>query len=292
MEIKSRNRPEDAQILQLRELEKSCRLRDGQTTPIPLNTWMNFNPGMKSCFLLYAGERLVSFLNVFAPEAREAEVYAVTHPEFRRRGYFAALLREAEAELKRCGVSRILLVCEKMSRDGQETARRLGGRLQHSEYRLKFEGAPETAPPGRLRLEEAGPGDLKAISALDVRIFGSDPEVSLSMLGKTLEDPKNRTFSVFLGEKRIGLCNAGLREDGISIFGLGIAPEHQGMGYGRDMLLLLLGKLREYPGRDITLEADSENQAALRLYRSSGFTEITRFDYYEYISRGSGKDGI
>lgn len=292
MTIKSQCRPEAAQIPELREMEKACRLRDGETTPIPLDSWMNWNPGMKSCFLLYAGERLVSFLNVFAPEAREAEIYAATHPEFHRRGYFTALLREAEAELKRCGVSRILLVCEKMSRDGQETARRLEGRLHHSELRLRYEGnvAFDASSSGRLRLEKAGPEDLEEISALDVRIFGSDPEISLSMLGKTLEDPKNMTFSAFLGRERIGVCNAGFREDGISIFGLGIAPECQGMGYGREMLLLLLGRLREYPCRAVTLEADSENPAALRLYRSSGFVDTTRFDYYEYTSRENGAD--
>lgn len=57
-------------------------------------------------------------------------------------------------------------------------------------------------------------------------------------------------------------------------------PARQGRGYGRQMLLDAVTTLREGGWPRITIEAATENEHALGLYRSCGFDVIARYDYH------------
>jgi mycothiol synthase len=64
-------------------------------------------------------------------------------------------------------------------------------------------------------------------------------------------------------------------EDGVEgeIYVLGVHPEHAGAGIGRSLLRAGLDRLRERRVDRVTLYVEEDNAAAVRLYRSEGFTD-------------------
>ena len=96
-------------------------------------------------------------------------------------------------------------------------------------------------------------------------------------------DPSNRE-QVYLGVEHpkdglIGFVN--LREidwvNRVAKLGMLIAASHQGQGYGREALSLLLRYgLHELNLRRIELEVRADNQRAIALYRAAGFREEGR----------------
>jgi diamine N-acetyltransferase len=63
-------------------------------------------------------------------------------------------------------------------------------------------------------------------------------------------------------------------EGGWKVFRLMIDREHQGQGYGRAALELVIERLASQPGcREIFISYHDDNHAARRLYASLGFVE-------------------
>ena len=65
------------------------------------------------------------------------------------------------------------------------------------------------------------------------------------------------------------------------ILNLAIAPESQGKGHGREMLMHLLETGKRLGAQDAFLEVRSSNRIAVRLYDTIGFHQVgLRSDYY------------
>jgi ribosomal protein S18 acetylase RimI-like enzyme len=73
-----------------------------------------------------------------------------------------------------------------------------------------------------------------------------------------------------------------LRRDGdtAGIYGFVIEPSRQGRGIGRAALRRACEQLRADGARRIGLEVDVQNDRALGLYTSVGFTSVATADYY------------
>jgi ribosomal-protein-alanine N-acetyltransferase len=65
------------------------------------------------------------------------------------------------------------------------------------------------------------------------------------------------------------------------ILNIAIAPERQGLGFGRTFIHFLLETARHHGADTAFLEVRPSNRAALRLYDSMGFNQVgLRHDYY------------
>jgi diamine N-acetyltransferase len=69
------------------------------------------------------------------------------------------------------------------------------------------------------------------------------------------------------------------------ISNLMIAAGHQGQGYGRAALQVLIPQLRQKGCRELWVGYASDNEAARRLYRSLGFTEVGLDDEGDRVAR-------
>ena len=266
----------------VRALEQICRAHDGLKGTVFLSNEINFSKEIDSFYLLYEEERLVSFVALFIPMPKEAEVSAFTLPEYRRIGCFSTLLQSAGEELKKFGISRILFVNEPQSADAVSAAKHYGAKYEYSEYLLTYDRSTQREKPAErngLRLERAVPSATEEMAKLSVAFFHDEFSEALSIVSKSMQSPEIECWCAFLDSRMVGLCNVNLEGDSISIFGLGIDPEFQGKGYGRQMLGLLLDRLTAREEREITLEVSSTNEAAYRLYITSGFRVETQFDY-------------
>jgi mycothiol synthase len=67
------------------------------------------------------------------------------------------------------------------------------------------------------------------------------------------------------------------------IYMLGVDPDHQGKGVGKQVLLAGLSHLKSKGIRIVELTVDSENKAACALYRSMGFEAWKSSLWYEKV---------
>ena len=244
-----------------------------------LSNEINFDQNINCFYLLYDEKKLVSFLSLFIPMRNEAEISAYTLPEFRNKGYFHLLFQKAIAELQKYDIIKVLFVHEPSSESAKPVLHSLGAKDAYSEYLLVYH--PDTAQKAdhRLRLELAKQSDLPEMAALDCSVFDDSYDEALSILSKSLGSPKTKVYCAFLKDKVIGSCTANMEGSNVCIFGLGISPEYQNKGYGREMLNLLLGQLTQHKSGEISLEVSSTNAAAYHLYITSGFHPKTQYDY-------------
>lgn len=79
--------------------------------------------------------------------------------------------------------------------------------------------------------------------------------------------------------------------DELHLLNLTIAPEAQGLGYGRALLARVVGMAAERGLPSLLLEVREGNPRARRLYAAAGFAEVGRRRGY-YPARGGREDAI
>lgn len=264
------------------ELEKDCNEYDQLKGSVFLDTSLNFNQSIHSVFLLYEHQMLISMLSMFIPSHVEVEISAMTRPECRQKGYFKALLSQAIAELRIHNIPEILFVCERPSISGKQVLDVLKAGLEHTEYYMGLVRVDQAhVERNRLSLFKPKLRDLETIVELSIKIFEDDYEDSKSLIENCLNSETREQFLASLDDKVIGLVSVNhLDVEEASIFGLGILPEFRGKGYGKELLSLILENLWSQGKAQITLEVDSTNDRALRLYQTMGFRIELAYDYY------------
>jgi len=281
--IKVLNKTNKEVIKQIKEVEIACKAYDKTNGSITLDTSLNYDQEMKSLFLFYADNILVSVLSIFMPLANQAEISGFTLPEHRRKGYFKELLNKAIEELKNYEKIDLLFVCEPQSVDGKEFIRKYGAKLDFTEYFLRYKGFQVEAGKRHfpeIKLQEAGLTDLDAIIDLSRQIFNDEYENAKSIIEKSIKAGDRTQYLAILNGHPIGIGAVSIERDEASIFGLGISPQFQGKGFGKELLNLILNDLKNKNIKNIVIEVDSNNKNAFHLYCKCGFEAETSFDYY------------
>lgn len=283
MIIKSYNKPDEKIINEIRKLEEICKKYDGIKKDIYLDYSINFNDGMKSLFLLYEHSKLISLLSMFVPTQKEAEISAYTLPEYRQKGYFKKLLSKAEGEMQKYNVSDILFVCESQSQSARKVIEKMKAKYDFTEYLLKYNNLNTQSidsPINSVNLLKADLNDTETLINMSMEIFHDSYEDAESFVKKTFNSDVRQQFIASVNNKAVGMCAVNYEEEGTSIFGLGILPEYQGKGYGKQMLILLLENISDENEKDIFIEVESTNDRAFNLYKNSGFETEVAFQYY------------
>lgn len=283
MLIKKLNNAKEEIEKEIREVELICKEQDKLNGDLFLDTSLNFIPDINSLFLLYEGNKLVSLLSMFIPTSDEAEISAYTLPEYRRRGYFNKLLEEAIAEIKKYAVPDLVFTCEPQSEAGKETLKKVGAELSFTEYVLKYvdnQDNSEKLKDFKIRLKKAGLSDVETLIPMSQAVFNDEYEVAKSLITKTITSDNRIQYIGIWDVKPIGIVSVRVENKEASIFGVGILPEYQGKGLGKEIIISILQKLKDEGIQDITIEVDSSNEKAFHLYKKCGFVVETAFDYY------------
>lgn len=270
-------------IEEIRNVEAICKKFDGLDGDIFLDTSFNFNKEIKSVFLIYEEDKLISLIFLFIPTRNEAEISAFTLPEYRNKGYFNKLYTRAIEELKKYGIHEILLVCETKSSVGKIVVNKLNSNYDFTEYFMKYPNlCMQDDSKRRFFWELVTPGleDLDSLITMSRIIFNESYEDSKDMILNTFESRNRLQYAVIFKNNYIGMASVCFEEEQVSIYGLGILPEYQGKGLGKELLLMLLKDLEKRGHKNITLEVNSKNQKAFKLYKDNGFLIDTSVDYY------------
>ena len=241
---------------------------------------MDFHDGIANYFAWYQGRKLISLLTMFTPWEKSAEVSAMTLPDHRREGLFGRLYETAKEELLRFGYESLLLVESSLITTGFSLPGSLGLKKEHSEYQLVYEkdASAVSADPGTLTVRRGEPADRELLLDLNQKIFPGDAATSAHIIDTTLADETREFYLCFANGTPVGICAAAFA-DKVYLYSIGISPECQGQGYGKGFLRLVLDLLSP-KGLVISLEADSDNERALRLYRGAGFVDALEYRFY------------
>jgi len=165
-------------------------------------------------------------------------------------------------------------------------ARRHGFEPARTLLRLRLDPLPDDLDAGRpegVAIETFRPGaDDDEWVALNAEIFERHPEqgaLQVSDLQARQDEPWFDAGDFLVARDATGRMvayNWLKLEPGIDegeIYVVGVAPTHAGRGLGKALMLAGLRRLRERGRRAATLYVESDNDPAVRLYRSLGFVD-------------------
>lgn len=275
-------------ISDVKSFTQECTRIEGIKAEILPEASMNFKDGMPCLFTCELNGKRIGVLNIFAPGPFETEIGALVHPDYRRRGVFKALLREALGEISRYGYRRGLFVCDVSFDSGTNIAEKLRLKRDHGEFHM-LRDIGELKINERLSdiiIAEAGENELDELTELGTEVFDIDEISERQLLLRTLESPDRVQLAVKKGDKIIGLCGIRIKNGECMVFGLGIHPEERHKGYANGLLAFIAGYAGKKGAETLSLDVDSENIAAISLYESFGLKRAFETDYYIFTFRG------
>ncbi len=271
------------ELSSLARLESACLSSDGGRLKLEWPALRNRRPGETSDFAYVVAGELIGFVGLYQWRSIALELCGMVHPSWRRRGVGSLLYEAAAAEIARRQPASALMVVERAFTSGRRFASARGGRLAHSEHRMRQSTEPERRPRLQVvRLRRAGRPDAAFVVDCLAAAFEEEPRVLDLGDGQAvdqvlegtvvIEDPTRAT--------KVGVVRVE-REGGVaSIYGFAVLPALQGRGYGRAALCALTRRLRRSGVGVVSLEVLSSNDGALHLYESCGFEVIGTEDYY------------
>lgn len=289
------------------ELIVRCKAIDGFDPCIEFDTHLNADRSMPAWRLAWAGSAvparadaqvLVGAACAFAPARSQGEISACVSPLFRQQGIFKALYEGLAEMLYRHGAESVLLVCDGDAAADSTIAERLGASLDHGEYLMSLpeELLAAVKAPDMLRLVPVSSPDLDEYAELSAAIFGEPAAEARDFAVSVLADGRRELFvartrdgpvgTVAIATPVSGRAGAADRDSGAGaggshmVHGLGVLPAFRGQGWGGAILDASLFVLNKRGAVQVSLEVDAANGPALALYRSRGFIEQNRANYW------------
>ncbi len=259
------------------ELERSVITADGGRLKLEWGRLGRRAGDRVEDLLWWEGDRLLGFLGFYSYGA-SLELAGMVAPDARRRGIGTALLDAAVPLYRGRGIRKALLIVPRPSMAGKRLALRRGGVLDHSEHALELSGETTgAAHEPAVGLRPATAADMPLVSRLLEAGFG---EPAPADLAGGLDSPHRWIVVVELDSSVVGTMSLTRDGDEARIYGFVVDPSCQGRGIGRDALRCACEQLRGAGARRIGLEVAVDNDRALGLYTSIGFTPVITEDYY------------
>ena len=282
MIIKSFIKPEPQVVLQVRELERICQTHDGLCGSLFLDPSLNVSPDAPCLIAAFEDESLIGVMTFFAPTREEAEIVGLTHPDYRRRGVFRALVAEAARHARALDIPDLLFVCEPQSQDGVSALAGLQLTPDHTEYALRYD---VSLPPDRLAIplgltmHRATQDDLDDMVMISEESFSDEAEQAAHFLSLALVSETRRQYIFRLDGAPVAIGALGFEDSEATLYGLGVRSSLQNRGIGRGLVALLVKEAFSQGFPDILIEVDSTNARAHHLYLSCGFFAEATYDY-------------
>ena len=269
-------------------LQKICLEKDNTTLKLEIDYKLSINDKEKDViehineFLYYEDNNLVGYIGICDFGGDALEVNGMVHPDYRGRRIFTRLFNLVKDEWQKRKPKNILLLSDNKSNSGLGFINSLGATHVHSEYEMFFNNDDRTLElSNNISFRKGTNTDFKEVKRQNSIYFNSEydeddasisPEEAMEALDTYIANINNET----IGKVRVEVIN------GIGgIYGLGVLPEYRGKGYGRDMLIWSIKRLKEMDAEKVMLQVSVSNENALHLYLSSGFEIKSKMDYFE-----------
>lgn len=261
----------------LQALVQACCLHDSCSLSC------SFEPGT-SYYLLYLKEesscRFISAACVLPYDDTLAECTAFTHPDWRRQGYFSALL---DCILEDFCETDLLFPLSNAAQDGLAVLTHLGAEFQASEFQMELSLKdavilkPMQTAPG-LSLLPGEPDKNKKATSDEAPDQGhlSAPDETSTPDGTLLKLVRND--GLLLGSCRLSPAGSGC----LCLHHVEILEPYRKQGFGSALMFLLLKQLTKKNISRLILQVSWDNAPALALYKKTGFRITETLSYYLY----------
>jgi len=269
----------------IKELAEICEKKEPLHLKLNWSTLEHRNDGEMNDIFCYDGKTLAGYLGLYeiCKDLGEIELTGMVRPEYRRMGIFNGMFAMALEECRRRKAEKALLVTNVNSASGAEFAKSAGMSFEHTEYGMKCEKCDWNMRDSmKLTFRKAVNRDLKELAYIDMMGF----ELTRKQAEGFYERPFFNDYYIAEADGRpVGkVCVSHELGEGY-VFGLVVAPNFRGRGFGREILDYALDMIFSDGFSRATLEVDSTNKIAQSLYRSCGFSTVEQYDYYEIALR-------
>lgn len=225
-------------------------------------------------YLLYSSQGgLCAALAMIPCGETAVECTAFTHPAFRRKGCFDALLSRALEDFEEYD---IFFPVSGDCPDTQKTLEALGAQLDTTEYQMEW--TPQTA--GNTHNQIPLPASQEKASQPDAFLTSfPSPDDSETLCwnfhaGISENSSSERPVGTFL--------TTWIGKDCVCLHQVEILPAFRSQGLGAAMLRLFLDRAAQKSISRVILQVSADNHAALALYKKTGFRITEALSFYLY----------
>ncbi|WP_066299377.1 GNAT family N-acetyltransferase [Bacillus sp. FJAT-29937] len=264
------------QLTDIKELQQACEASESFELKLNWDMLKTRAGKDKEDFFYYEDGKLVGFIGLYG-FGNKVEICGMVHPDFRRKGIFTRLFREALHEVSEKGYKKVLLNAPANSKSAKGFLATISCKYSFSEYQMKWEETElDRSEDVTVRLSAAVDFELEV--QLEVQCFGFDEEEARAYNNERFAD--DQYLIILFNGEAVGKIRVSHLDGEAWIFGFAVLPEFQGKGIGRKTLTNIVIKEHE-GGFPIFLEVEAKNAHALRLYESCGFRAYHSQDYYD-----------
>ncbi len=270
----------------VKSLEKICVEKDNVSFKLELEYKLNNSSeasGMGIAvndFMFYDESDLKGYIGINDFGGDALEVNGMVHPEYRNRGIFTKLFSLVNDEWLKRKQLKMLMLSDHNSASGIEFIKNMCGEYDHSEYDMILNMDVKQAEPHNVKLREAVKNDYEEIARQDRIYFEIEKDDVQNIEQKYDDNNGSFTYMAEAGNQIIGKVRIEMIDRVGGIYGLGVLPEHRSNGFGREVLISAIKRLKENGAHKIMLQVEVNNKNALSLYKSCGFEENYVMDYY------------
>lgn len=246
------------------------------------NVYKNsYNMSFINEFMFYDDNMLIGYMGICSFGGDALEVNGMVHPDFRRNGIFTRLFSLVSDEFKKRDINEMLLLSDNNSVGGIEFIKKVCSDYDHSEYDMNLD--MDIVNKLHFRYVIFRKATLEDVNKIAKESFEFFYEYDLEGISDNEKDNWNSSSCTYVLEKDnvvIGKSRLEINDNIGGIYGLEILPDYRGKGYGKELLILSINKLKESNVKAITLQVETKNKNALNLYLSCGFKENYTMDYF------------
>jgi ribosomal protein S18 acetylase RimI-like enzyme len=263
-------------LTQIAALEVDSVAADGGRLKLEWSTLQSRSGDAVEDVLWWEEGRLVGFLGLYAFGGPTVELAGMVHPDHRRRGIGTRLLDEALELCRAQGRHKILLIIPRTSPGGRAIAESRRGFLDHSEHVLDLQGVAVEGPSDpSLILRPCSSDDIAEEARILADAFGH------SEVSAVLDAPDESRLVAERNGRVVATLRVHRSPEQWGIYGFAVDAQHRGIGIGRDLLRRVSRQAHEAGVTRLHLEVEVNNDRALGLYTSLGFTQTSTEDYID-----------
>jgi len=194
----------EAELSEISELITQSEAIDGFSTHFYVNSMVNRGNGAITDYLLYSDNQLAACVSFFMFGDNFVEICALTHPSYRKKGYFTRLFGEAQIELSLLQLDYCIFCCPKESVYAKKLLKRYQAVYQSSESNMAIDReayfdlySADLTNPAPIQIKKAKKSDAETLARLGAEAFKSSYSEELARIMVILEEPCRSAFLAF-----------------------------------------------------------------------------------------------
>lgn len=278
MSIKITNQLNLRETKEINGIVDACRQFDKTKSKPTQEDTGNISPNLPRFFIYSDNNKIIGFVYAYIPSYDIAYISAYTLPAYRNRGIFKSLLRIVSDTLGSAGIKKLRFSIECNSESGYKNLQKYDGvTFDHCDYLLSNEKYSSKILYNKLTAKLITRDMESELKEYYVSIFDRKDNVRKIVEAALL--PGHEGYFIFDRDTIVGVFTLRSEIHSMVIDGIYIREDLRKKGYGMLIMDYALKRALQLKS-SVLIECSSDNTAALNLYRSAGFKEIYRTDYY------------